>query len=60
MGNGKTTLTDLFPRRIGGGFDEKKKKKKKHLEKRSWGKGKFSEFGMNAIQEHTALENCGR
>ena len=42
VGNGKKTLTDC---------------EKENSEKR-WGKGDFPEFGMNAIQEHAALENC--
>lgn len=42
MGNGKKTPTDC---------------EKENSEKR-WGKGDFPEFGMNAIQEHAALENC--
>lgn len=42
VGNGKKTPTDC---------------EKENSEKR-WGKGDFPEFGMNAIQEHAALENC--
>lgn len=52
MGNDKTTLTDLFPKK------NRRWIRWKNNQKLSSGKVKISEFVMNVIQEHAALENC--